>query len=193
VDYWIGIGTNPYINSNTRMGGYPRTLANEYRDLLNLGEIFNVEARAQAIVGAIQADVADALAKAAGGPAQEAAIIEFIDGQITNYGAATLAGDRAAQLGAALALPEARSISAEDLLNADPDVIFVVYMQYAGEDGEDVRQTQLGNLLGNPAYASLKAVANQRVYPIMLGDMYASAVRTGDGVRTLSAGLYPAQ
>ena len=32
---------------------------------------------------------------------------------------------------------------------------------------------------------------NGRVYTIMLGDMYASTVRSIDGIRTFAAGMYP--
>ena len=32
---------------------------------------------------------------------------------------------------------------------------------------------------------------NQRVVPIMLSEMYASATRTQDGIETIAKGLYP--
>ncbi len=95
------------------------------------------------------------------------------------------------QLGGTLADPEGYTIGKEDLIEVNPEVIFVVYMAYSGEDGEDVRQTQLAELNDDPAFASLDAVVNGRVYPIMLGDMYASTVRTIDGIRTFAAGMYP--
>ncbi|MFV0401591.1 MAG: ABC transporter substrate-binding protein [Oscillospiraceae bacterium] len=190
VDYWIENGTNPYINSNTRSGGHPRTLENEYTDILNIGKIFDVEADAQAIVDEMKNEIADVLSKTSGQEKQSVAIIEFMD-PVTNYGAASLGGDMVTQLGGELAMPEVPSIGNEDLIAADPDVIFVVYMAYAGEDGEDEKQTQLAKILEEPAFASLSAVQNERVYPIMLGDMYASAVRTMDGIQTFAQGLYP--
>ena len=47
-------------------------------------------------------------------------------------------------------------------------------------------------LLEDPAFAELRAVKNQRVYTVMLGDMYASTVRSIDGIRAFAAGMYPA-
>ena len=47
---WISNGTNTYISTNTRRGGHSRTLENEYTDLINIGKIFNVEDKAQAIL-----------------------------------------------------------------------------------------------------------------------------------------------
>lgn len=43
----------------------------------------------------------------------------------------------------------------------------------AGDDGEDVKSTCVAKVMEDPAFASLDAVKNGRVYPIMLGDMYA--------------------
>ncbi len=40
-------------------------------------------------------------------------------------------------------------------------------------------------VIENPALASLKAVKNERVYSIALGDMYCSGIRTIDGINTL--------
>jgi iron complex transport system substrate-binding protein len=191
VDYWINSGTNTYINTNTRPGTHPRTLENEYTDILNIGKIFDVEDQAKAIVDEMKSAVSAAKAKASGKEPQSVAIIEFGE-KIVNYGTSQLGGNMATALGAKLAIPDATSVGTEDLIAADPDAIFVVYMADRGDTpGEDVRQTQLDKVLKDPSLASLKAVQNGRVYPIMLGDMYAAAVRSIDGIDTLSQGIYP--
>ena len=146
VDQWISRGTNTYINTNTRAGGYDRTLEHEYTDILNIGKIFDVEEKAQALVDEMKQEIEDALAKTKG---------------------------------------------KEDLVEQNPDVIFVVYMENSGDDGEDVKSTCVAKVMEDPAFASLDAVKNGRVYPIMLGDMYASGARTIDGIRNFAAGLYP--
>ena len=74
---------------------------------------------------------------------------------------------------------------------ANPDVIFVVYMPYAGDDPETVKESQLAVIKDDEALQSLDAVKNGRVYPIMLSEMYASATRTQDGIETFAKGLYP--
>lgn len=185
---WIANGTNTYISTNTRRGGHARTLENEYTDLINIGKIFNVEDKAQALVDEMKAEIANALEEAKGQEASRVAIIEFLDDTISNYGASQLGGDMITQLGAVLAEPEASSIGKEDLLGLDPDVIFVVYMART----EGVEEEMRSKLTGDPAFADLSAVQNDRVYTIMLGDMYASTVRSIDGIRTFAAGLYPA-
>ena len=95
------------------------------------------------------------------------------------------------QLGAVLANPDASTLGKEDIINANPDVIFVVYMPYTGDDPDKVRETNLQKITGDEAFASLDAVKNARVVPIMLSEMYASATRTQDGIVTFANGLYP--
>lgn len=188
---WNAKGVGTYMNSNTRPGGYARTLENEYLDILNLGKIFDVEDKAEALVAEMKEQVAATLAAAQGQEPVRVAVVEPIGGGITNYGAATLAGDMVVQLGGELAKPEGNEMGKEDLLACDPDVIFVVYMAYAGDDPESVMAEQLSIIEDDPALASLSAVQNGRVELIMLGDMYASGPRTIDGLKALAEGMYP--
>ena len=188
VTYWMESGTSAYITSSTRRGGHARTLENEYTDILNIGKIFNVEEKAEAIVNEIKDKITSVLDQTKGQEKQSVVILEFLGGSISNYEATELGGDMVTQLGGVMLIPELPSIGNEDLIEADPDVIFVVYM----EKGEgNVREECVRKVMEDPALASLSAVQNSRVYPIMLGDMYASAVRSIDGVRSFAAGLYP--
>ena len=190
VPGWMEKGANTYINTNTRPGG-SRTLENEYTDLLNIGKIFRVEDRAQALVDEMKAEIQSTLDAVAGKEPVRVAVIEPISNSITNYGANSLAGDMVTALGGELAIPDAGKIGKEDLLAADPEVIFVVYMAYRGDDPESVRQSQLAVLTEDPGLRSLSAVQNDRLPLIMLGDMYASGPRTLDGIRAFAAGMYP--
>lgn len=190
VDAWNEKGVGTYMNSNTVPGG-TRTLENEYTDILNIGKIFHVEDKAQALVDEMKAQVSDTLSAVQGQEPVRVAVVEPISGSITNYGAKSLAGDMVTALGGELAMPEADSISKEDLVAADPEVLFVVYMAYSGDDPESVMAQQLSLIQDDPALQSLQAVKNGKVHLIMLGDMYASGPRTLDGLKTLAHGMYP--
>ena len=190
VDAWNEKGVGTYMNSNTVPGG-TRTLENEYTDILNIGKIFHVEDKAQALVDEMKAQVSDTLSAVQGQEPVRVAVVEPISGSITNYGAKSLAGDMVTALGGELAMPEADSISKEDLVAADPEVIFVVYMAYSGDDPESVMTQQLSLIQDDPALQSLQAVQSGKVHLIMLGDMYASGPRTLDGLKTLAQGMYP--
>lgn len=184
---WIANGTNTYISTNTRRGGFPRTLENEYTDLLNIGRIFGVEDKAQALVDEMKNEIAGVLEQTAGQEAPRVAVIEFLGDQISNYSAKQLGGSMVEALGGTLANPDASEIGKEDLVELDPDVIFVVYMART----ENVEAEMIAKVMEDPAFADLSAVKNGRVYSIMLGDMYASTVRSIDGIRTFAAGMYP--
>lgn len=191
VTNWIEKGCNTYINTNTRKGG-SRTLENECTDILNLGMIFDVQDKAEAIVNNIQ-DVVSKTKEAAGNMEEKPSvlILEPYGEDISNYGEKSLGGDMVTQLGAELANPDASSVGKEDIIAANPDVIFVVYMPYAGDDPETVKESQLSAITEDEALQSLNAVKNGRVYPIMLSEMYASATRTQDGIETFAKWLYP--
>jgi iron complex transport system substrate-binding protein len=192
---WIDKGTNVYINSNTRPSGedgsYPRTLENEYQDILNLGIIFDVQDKAEAIVNEMKDTIAKTIEETAGIEDKPSVLILESYDSFWNYGADTLGGDMAVSLGATLAAPDAGELGKEDVVSLNPDVIFVVYMPYEGDDAETLKQEKLDVILKDEALASLSAVQNGRVVPIMLSEMYASATRTQDGIVTMAEGLYP--
>lgn len=193
---WIDKGVNTYMNSNThpRYEGntYSRTLENEYTDILNIGQIFDVQDKAEAIVQEMKdtiAAVESATADITERPT--VMILESWGDTYTNYGAVDLGGDMVTKLGGVLVNPDASGVGKEDIIAANPDVIFVVYMPYSGDDPEQLRAEKLAEFMEEEAFASLSAVQNERVYPIMLSEMYASATRTQDGILTFAKGLYP--
>lgn len=188
---WNQKGVATYISANSG-AAKTRTLENEYSDILNIGKIFDVEDKAEALVDRMKEQVADALAAVEGQQAVRVAVLEPISGKITNYAANSLAGDMVVQLGGELVKPEGNEMGKEDLVVCDPDVIFVVYMAYSGDDPETVKAQQLSVIQDDPALASLSAVRNGRIYLMMLGDMYASGPRTGDGIQVLAHGTVPA-
>ena len=191
VTDWIDKGCNTYYNTNTRPDG-DRTLENEFTDILNLGKIFDVQDKAQAIVDDAKAVIDKTLTATADVKDKPSVmVLEPLGDDITNYGVKSLGGDMVTQLGATLANPDASTVGKEDIIAANPDVIFVVYMPYAGDDPETVKNSQLAVIQDDESLKSLDAVKNGRVYPIMLSEMYASATRTQDGIETFAKGLYP--
>ena len=187
---WIDNGTNIYINTNTALS--EDSLENEYNDILNMGIIFDVQDRAEAIVAEMQNTIENVKTQAEkAGESPSVLVLESMDGSFTNYNASSLAGDMVTQLGGILANPDGSSLGKEDVIAANPDVIFVVYMPYTGDDPEAVMNENLNIILEDDSLASLSAVQNGRVVPIMLSEMYASATRTQDGIETIAKGLYP--
>lgn len=191
VKTWNSKNVATYMNSNTRPGGYARTLENEYQDIVNIGKIFNVEEKAQSLVDEMKASVEHTLQATQGQSSVSVAVVEPMNGSLSNYGANSLAGDMVVQLGGTLVKPQGNEISKEELIAANPDVIFVVYMAYAGDNPETVMQQQMAAIQEDSALASLSAVKNNRIELVMLGDVYAAGPRTIDGINTIAKGMYP--
>ena len=193
---WVEKGVNTYMNTNTHPkqgdASYNKTLENEYNDILNIGKIFDVQDKAEAIVNEMETTIDMVLEKTSAIQEKPTVLIlESGKDSFTNYNATSLGGDMVTQLGGVLANPDGASLGKEDVIAANPDVIFVVYMPYTGDDPEEVKQEKLNVILEDEAYASLDAVKNGRVVPIMLSEMYASATRTQDVIVTFAQGLYP--
>ena len=83
---------------------------------------------------------------------------------------------------------EGDRFGAEELVAKDPDVIFVVYY---GE--EKIRDEELEKFKALPALKALSAVTKDNVYPISLSEVYASGVRTADGIDTMIQGIESAR
>lgn len=187
VDYWHDNGINTYISLNS--GAVPeRTLENEYKDILDLGEIFDVTDKAEAIVNEIKDEVSKVVEHASKAETKRTVmIIEFLS-DTRVYGDNSLGGDMVKQLGADLITVEGGTVGTEDIININPDVIFVVYMD---RENEDMSTYSANLVLEDPALASINAVINKEVHTIQLGEMYCSGVRTIDGITKFAKGIYP--
>ena len=185
VKDWQDKGVNTYILKNSGAVKVD-SLENEYDDILNLGKIFNKQKEAQAIVQSMKDRLAETEELREGKEPVKAAILEIEDDNLfRNYGAKTVGGEIAEKAGAKLVMDEDR-FGSEALLTKDPDVIFVVYF---GED--KIKDQELERFKSLPALKGLSAIKNDRVYPISLSEVYASGVRTADGIDTMIKGLYP--
>ncbi len=187
VDYWNDNNINTYMSLNSGVAE-GRTIENEITDILNLGKIFNVEDKAQELVDKINNKVKNISDLVKNKEKQSTLIVEFYDNQISTYGKNQLGGDMVTKLGAELLNPEGKGISEEDLINLNPESIFVVYMD---QGDENIPTQEVNRILENKSLQSLDAVKNERVYPIALGEMYSSGIRTIDGINTFAKGLYP--
>ncbi len=190
VDFWQNKGKNTYMALNSGAVEH-KTIKNECEDILNIGKIFNVEDKAKNIVDNINKKVDEVVESEKGKKQQTTLIVEFYDDKISGYGKSTLGGDMVTKLGAKLLNENGNPLSKEDLVKLNPDSIFVVYMN---RDDDSKKAEETKNLvMKDKALQSLNAVKNNRVYPIELGQMYCSGVRTIDGIETFANGLYPSK
>lgn len=178
VDYWHQNGCNTYMALNSNDISAVRTVENEYQDILTIGKIFNVEEKAEALVEQMKAAVDKATKATEGQEKKTVLFIEFLGGRIQVYDKTMLAGNMVELMGGDL-LDVDGTIGAEDIINLDPDVMFVIgEKSYTG-------------IMDDPAYTSLRARVNNQVFTVELGDVYTSGVRTLNGLNIIGKALYP--
>jgi iron complex transport system substrate-binding protein len=141
------------------------------------------------MVNEMRAEADRTAAYAQGSAKKRVLIMETQRNGIRVYGRNSLGGDMAAKLGADVYAAESSVISSEDLIAQNPDVIFVVFFGLSTDI--PTAEAEVNQITGNPSYASLQAVQQKNIFPIPLGEMYCSGIRTLDGIITLSKGLYP--
>lgn len=180
VGYWNENGIGTYIALNSNDVSENRTLENEYEDILNIGKIFDVEEKAEEIVNEMKNEVARVTEAVKDQEKRTVLVVEFMKDSIWNYDKTMLAGNMVISMGGDL-LEAPGDLGKEDLLNLDPDVIFVI-----GSSEE-----KLQKLTEDPALASLTCVQNGDCYLVPLDYVYTSGVRTIYGLNALGAGLYP--
>lgn len=180
ITYWNENGIGTYIALNSNDVSEWRTLENEYTDIINVGKIFDVEDRANEIVDEIKAEVERITSATAGQEKKTVLVFEFLGDGIWNYDETMLAGDMVKAMGGNL-LAAPSDLGKEDILNLDPDVIFVI----------NNNQDDVAKVMDDPSFSSLKAVQNGDVYSLPLTYVYTSGVRTIYGLNTIGAALYP--
>lgn len=92
------------------------------------------------------------------------------------------------RLGGKLLESKNNTMTEEELIELNPDSIFVVYMDRMDTN---VPSQESNKTLKSHKLKELDAVRNNRVNTIALGEMYCSGIRTIDGIKTFAKGLYP--
>lgn len=186
VDFWHerGCGTLMGLNSSVLP---TQNLQNEYEDILTLGRIFDVEERARQIVDEMQAKVEAGRAYAQGKQPVRMLILENEGDAFRNYGENCIGGSIATEVGAELCEKDkSKRLSAEDLVGMNPEIIFAVH--FGDEEG---KKACVADFMENPAFASLDAVKNGKVYPIDLSLIYCPGVRVNQSIDFFLNHLYP--
>lgn len=188
TEFWHKRGVNTFIARSSMIDGRPRTLENEYKDILDLGKIFDKNEKAQQIVGQMQQEVNFAISQTVGYQNRpRALVLEFMGKEPTVYGEKSLAGNIVKELHGELLAEKQRAIGLEQVVELDPDVIFLVVTEFNYGHEQDV----LDRVNKHKALKNLRCVKEGRVVALPLYAIYSSGVRTYDGIKIIAAGMYP--
>lgn len=187
VPYWHNLGINTFITRNTVLT--PPSVENFYADLRDIGRIFQIEERTEAIIAKTQADIAHIQNQIPQKSQQPQVLMAEMatHGNFRGYGSETLAGNMLEIVGGRNVLAEGGPYSLEHLIEADPEVIFIIYMQ----PNSDNVQERLDELRNNPLLREVKAVRNNRLYGLPLAEVFSAGVRIPDAIKRMATNLYP--
>lgn len=185
VEFWHEREIPTYIIQNSGVRG-DNKIEYTYQDIMNLGIIFNKVDRAKEIVEEMKNKISEAKEKSKQKEKIKTLIIEVAkDNMFRVYGKNSIGGEIATEVGAELVIDKNASHGAEDLIKANPDVIFTIYY------GDSIAKDQaINGILNNDALQNISAVKNKRVEAINLSEIYASGVRTMDAIDSIVDGLY---
>ena len=187
TDFWQGRGIHTYISPGSSSKIKYHTVEYEYQDILNLGKVFHKEEEAREIVGQMKEEITKAQEKArAAGVHPRGLIIEYLGKNINVYGERSLAGNILTSMGGELLGADLQGISKEQILEMDPDAIFLIVIERNFGNEAQI----LDMIYKEKALQDLRCVKERRVYLLPLYAVYSAGVRTYDGIQIIGKGLY---
>ncbi|WP_044477923.1 ABC transporter substrate-binding protein [Paenibacillus antibioticophila] len=166
------------------------TLDDVYQDILNIGKIFRIEARAEALVDEIRGGLEE-IRTQIGPVEQPLQVFVYDSGEDKAFTAAnTYLTNLINQVGGKNIFDDIdkgwAEVSWEEVVHRDPEVIVIV--DYGDETAEQKKE----RLLNMASLADVKAIRDARFIVLPLSAA-AEGVRAPIALKTLAAGMYPDQ
>ncbi|MGW6278895.1 ABC transporter substrate-binding protein [Kribbella sp. NPDC055071] len=172
------------------------SMDNVYADLRDLGRIFDVEDKAEAVIADQQRRIAAVAEKVKGADRPTVAILRpgLEGGGMTVSGGPDFGTVLIRQAGGTNAFADLTSkrnvkISVEEFIKRDPDYVLISGCCDAGLTPAS-SQADVDKLLANPAYANLKAVRNHRVIPWLFAN-HSAGVRGAYSTENIAQLIHP--
>ncbi len=161
-------------------------------DIADIGAIFDIEDQTDAYIAEAKTLIEEVNAKVATleEPLTAIVIEPMGEGSWYCWGSNTLTGSLAVSAGAVYACPDGGTLSVEDLVNLNPDVIIVDYMEEEGVSTAECEANAIETVTSVAALAELTAVANNRIMAVNLTDVYGGGIRMVPSVEAMFDFLY---
>lgn len=191
VTEWHKLGCGTMILRCSNNTAEKRDLEAVLADIADIGRIFNIEDKTNAYIEETRTLMKKVSDKVATLPAPvNAIIIEPYGETFYCWGENTLTGNLVVSAGAKYALPDGGDLSVEDLVNINPDVIIVDYMDEEGLTPEQSKAKAIASVMEQAALAEVPAVKNGKVMAINLTDVYGGGIRMVPSVQTMFDFMY---
>ncbi|PZM62661.1 ABC transporter substrate-binding protein [Paenibacillus dendritiformis] len=181
-----GQGVLTYVQESSSKAA--PTLEDVYQDILNIGRIFRVEDRAEAVVNDMRKKLEDIQAQI-GSVSEPLNVFVYDSGEDKAFTAAnTYLTSLIAKVGGKNIFDDIdkgwAEVSWEEVVSRDPDVIVIV------DYGDTTAEQKQELLLNKAPLADVKAIKNKRFIVLPLSAA-AEGIRAPIALQTLAAGLYP--
>ncbi|KPV61385.1 Fe3+-hydroxamate ABC transporter substrate-binding protein [Paenibacillus sp. A3] len=179
-------GIEPYVAKGTYVPF--GTLEDVYEDISNLGRIFNVQAKADALIESMKSKVKEIQAKV-GQPEKPLRVFAFDSGQDTAYTAGKSLSTELIQLAGGKNIFDDvekgwAKVSWEEVVKRDPEVILI--FDYDKPSAAE----KIKFLQSLPALANVTAIKNNKFVIMPLSDVF-EGVRNTTALEKMAKGFYP--
>lgn len=187
MSFWNQRGVGTYYAESSFKGSH-RTLNQEFEYISTLGKIVDREVVAERLIGEMKRDIQRAEELKRTKQEKPRVLIMEIQGKgISTYGESTLAGNILDIVGGELVVKTSSQINYEEIVELNPDIIFLVIVE-SEYPRMDVLVQQLKD---NRSINSVKAIQEEKVYPLPLYAIYSPGIRVKDGISIMTNSLYP--
>ncbi len=181
------LGINAYAVKGTLIKG--ATMDDVYEDIANIGQIFDIQPAAGALIERIRGEIGEVEATIAKAGKPPVKVLVYDSGQDAIYTTGKALETQLIALAGGVNvfadLDETWSnVSWEEAVARAPEVIVI------NDYGQTSAADKIALLKHNPALASMPAIQNDRFVVLPLPSAF-EGVRNPDAVRTLAAGFYP--
>lgn len=186
VTDWNKKEVNTFIQRNSVLK--ERTVENEFKDIGEIGKIFNVTEKSDKLISDMKAKIEDIQkkTKTAKSPVKVLVIEGSGDNKYYAYGKNSLVTDMVEKAGGTNITDKGGEISLETILEKNPDVIALISFEMQKSDNKEISA-----LLNNKSLQNVNAIKNKKVVDTPLAETYVGGVRVANGIERLAKGFYP--
>lgn len=181
---------NVYTQLASLMNG-EQSLDNIFKDIKNVGKIFNVEDKANDLATELSESlksVEDKVSTVEGEPLKVLVMTAYNDGSYNVFGAnSTLQNEVLEVLGGTNVNEKGGAQSLENLMSLNPDVILYVY----NNKNLETDSVAVESLYNNSLIQSVSAIENKKVFEVSYTEFMGYGYRTIECIENLAKEMYP--
>ena len=189
ISDWTDRGMGIYMMKNTVTGLGDRTVDRVYEDITELGKVFDVEDKAQAMIDDMKSRIAAVQDKVADIPDDQRLKVVTVQKVNENEWSGRGATDfnaNLATLAGAVHINEYGTFSMETMIELNPDVIIII-----DQGANSSYDSKVEGLLANDSIQNVSAIKNKAFFKIQHTAFYCGGVRTVPTIEEMAKFFYP--